>query len=129
MVNFLEEVITIVEVFSAIKSIADLFDNDGDGSLDGSLVPQEVVDVLDTFTDGEQGNNDVENILVDIKQSLMYDEEYTSLSEISARMEVIDKRLDTEFEVINDGLGLIITCLIAIISWKFFGWLLRLVSV
>lgn len=125
----MEEVITIVEVFSAIKSIADLFDNDGDGSLDGSLVPQEVVDVLDTFTDGEQGNNDVENILVDIKQSLMYDEEYTSLSEISARMEVIDTRLDEEFKVINNGFSFIITALITLLSWKFFGWIMRLTSV
>lgn len=125
----MEEVITIVEVFSAIKSISDLFDKDGDGSLDGSLVPHEVVEILDTFTDGEQGNNDVENILVDIKQSLMYDEEYTSLSEISARMEVIDTRLDKEFETINNGFSFIITALITLLSWKFFGWIIRLTSV
>lgn len=125
----MEEIITLAEVYQMIKTIANLFDKDDDGNIDGELIPQEFVDFLNTLKDDEYGNNDIEDILVDIKRSLMYDEENTAISEISARLEVIDTRLDTEFEVINDGLGLIVTSLIAIISWKFFGWLMRLISV
>lgn len=124
-----EEVVTLLEVVQAIKAFAGLFDTDNDGNVDTELIPQEVGEILKTFTDDEQGNNDIENILVDIKNSLMYDEENTSISEISSRLEVIDTRLDKEFQTINYGLSFICTSLIAILSWKFFGWIMRLASV
>lgn len=125
----MEEVGTVLEVIQVLNLIKSLFDKNNDGDFDGELIPQEVTDVLKTLGDGEQGNNDVENILIEIKNSLMYNEEYTALSEISSRLELIDTRLDTEFDVINDGMGLIIVSLITILSWKFFGWLVRLVSI
>lgn len=117
------------QIIEAINAIKGLFDKNSDGNFDGELLPQEVTDLFASLSDGEQGNNDIENILVEIKDSLMYDENYTALSEISSRLELIDTRLDTEFEVINNGMGLIIVSLITILSWKFFGWLFRLVSV
>lgn len=123
----MEEIQTVLTIIDIVNAITKAFDSDGDGEIE--VLPQELVDILTTFSDGEQGNNDVENILVEIKDSLMYNEEYTALSEISARMEVIDTRLDKEFDTINYGLGLITTALITLLSWKFFGWLIRLVSV
>ena len=123
------ELETALEITSAINAIKGLFDKDSDGSFDGELLPQEVTDLLVSLSDGEQGNNDIEILLTEIKDSLMYNEDYTALSEISSRLEVIDTRLDTEFEVINNGMGLIIVSLITILSWKFFGWLIRFVSI
>lgn len=120
---------TALQIIEAINAIKGLFDKNSDGSFDGELLPQEVTDLLVSLSDGEQGNNDIETLLVEIKDSLMYDDEYTALSEISSRLEVIDTRLDKEFEVINDGLGLILTALIAILAWKFFSWIMRLFSV
>lgn len=115
-------VITIIDIVNAIKQAF--------GGEDGvDLLPQEVTDMLESLSDGEQGNNDIENLLVEIKDSLMYNEDYTAMQEISSRLELIDTRLDKEFEVINTGLGFIIISLITILSWKFFGWLIRLVSV
>ena len=125
----MEEVATLLEVIEVIQVFIKIFDSDGDGELDGDVIPPEVIEMLGTLSDGEQGNNDIENILIDIKQSLMYDEENTAISEVSARMEVIDTRLDKEFEVINTGFSFIITALIILLSWKFFGWVMRLTSV
>lgn len=125
----MEEIATILEVIEVVNTFMKIFDSDGDGEIDGDIIPQEVIDVLTTFSDDEQGNNDIEKILVDIKQSLMYDEKNTAISEVSARMEVIDTRLDKEFEVINLGFSLIITSLLTLLSWKFFGWLMRVFSV
>ena len=110
-------VITIIDIVTAIKQA---FGKDGDGGID--LLPQEVVDLLESLSDGEQGNNDIEKLL-------MYDDEHSALSEISSRLELIDTRLDKEFEVINNGLGFIASSLIALLSWKFFSWLMRLISV
>lgn len=115
LMEVIETVITISEIADLLKSI---FDSDGDGE----LIPQEVSDLLKSLSDGEHGNNDLEKLL-------MYDDEHSALSEISSRLELIDTRLDTEFEVINNGMGLIIVSLITILSWKFFGWLIRLISV
>lgn len=125
----MEEVATLLEVIEVIQVFIKIFDSDGDGEIDGDVIPPEVIEMLGTLTDGEQGNNDIENILVDIKDSLMYDEKSTAISEVSARMEVIDTRLDKEFEVINTGLSFIVTTLITLLSWKFFGWLMRVFSV
>ncbi len=120
--------ITLIEVFEAVTAVKEVVDVIS-GNTDGELIPQEVIDVLKSFGDSEQGNNDIEILLTDIKDSLMYNEDYTALQEISSRLELIDTRLDTEFIVINNGLGLIIASLIAILSWKFFSWLMRIVSV
>lgn len=120
--------ITLIEVFEAVTAVKEVVDVIS-GNTDGELIPQEVIDVLKSFGDSEQGNNDIEILLTDIKDSLMYNEDYTALQEISSRLELIDTRLDTEFTVINNGLGLIIASLISILSWKFFSWLMRIVSV
>ena len=117
-----ETVITITEIADLLSKI---FDSDGDGQ----IIPPELVEVLNSFDNGEVGDNDIEILLDDIKSSLTYNEDYTALQEISSRLELIDTRLDTEFIVINNGLGLIIASLIAILSWKFFSWLMRIVSV
>lgn len=125
----MEEAATLLEVIEVIQVFIKIFDSDGDGELDGDVIPPELIEMLGTLSDGEQGNNDIENILVDIRQNLMYDEENTAISEVSARMEVIDTRLDEEFKVINTGFSFIITALIILLSWKFFGWIMRLTSV
>lgn len=117
-----ETVITITEIADLLSKI---FDSDGDGQ----IIPPEFAEVLNSFDNGEVGDNDIEILLDDIKSSLTYNEDYTALQEISSRLELIDTRLDTEFIVINNGLGLIIASLIAILSWKFFSWLMRIVSV
>ncbi len=117
-----ETVITITEIADLLSKI---FDSDGDGQ----IIPPELAEVLNSFDNGEVGDNDIEILLDDIKSSLTYNEDYTALQEISSRLELIDTRLDTEFIVINNGLGLIIASLIAILSWKFFSWLMRIVSV
>ncbi len=117
-----ETVITITEIADLLNKI---FDSDGDGQ----IIPPELAEVLNSFDNGEVGDNDIEILLDDIKSSLTYNEDYTALQEISSRLELIDTRLDTEFIVINNGLGLIIASLIAILSWKFFSWLMRIVSV
>lgn len=123
------EVTTALEIIEAINAIKGLFDKNSDGSFDCELLPQEITDLLVSLSDGEQGNNDIETLLVEIKDTLMYDDEYTALSEISSRLELIDTRLDKEFEVINLGFSFIITSIVALLSWKFFGWIIRLVSV
>ncbi len=117
-----ETVLTAVEIATEIYNA---FDKDGDGQ----IIPKEVIDVLVTLGNGQAGDNDVEALLTDIKASLMYDEENTALYEISSRLEVIDTRLDKEFQAINKGLGIIIVGLITIVVWKFFAWIMRLVSV
>lgn len=117
-----ETVITITEIADLLSKI---FDSDGDGQ----IIPPELAEVLNSFDNGEVGDNDIEILLDDIKSSLTYNEDYTALQEISSRLELIDTRLDTEFIVINNGLGLIIASLIVILSWKFFSWLMRIVSV
>lgn len=139
MEEIVETVITITEIADLLKSI---FDSDGDGELipqeikdllesfsDGELGGNDIEDFLETFSDGEFESNDVEVLLSEIKNSLMYDEKYTALSEISSRLELIDTRLDKEFEVINLGFSFIITSIVALLSWKFFGWIIRLVSI
>lgn len=94
----METAVTIVEVYQILTQIQELLSDDTE-------LPAEVVDVLKTFGDGENGNNDIEKTLVDIRDSLMYDEENTAIYELSSRLEVIDTRLDREFECINFGLG------------------------
>lgn len=116
---------TVITIFDIVNAIKQAF-----GGEDGvDLLPQEVADMLESLSDGEQGNNDIESLLVEIKDSLIYNEDYTAMQEISSRLELIDTRLDKEFEVLNGGISLIIVSLITIISWKFFGWIFRLCSV
>lgn len=100
-----ETAITISEIANLLKSI---FDSDGDGE----LIPQEISDLLDTFSDGEQGNNDIETLLVDVNNNL----------------EIIDQRLNAEFMAINDCLGLIATCFLTFFSFKLITWLYNLLS-
>lgn len=118
----------IIEVYEAVQAVKEVVDIINDNT-DGQLIPQEVTDVLKTFGNNQTGDNDIEILLNDIKSSLMYDEKNTALYEISSRLEVIDTRLDKEFEVINRCFGVVIVGLITIVSWKFFGWIMRLVSV
>jgi len=118
------EVITILEVYNAVNDVLEIVRSDDDN------LPAEVIDVLRTFGDSEQGNNDVENLLVEIRDNLVYDpvldDEHTSaISEVSQRLEVMDKRLDTEFQTINGFFSLLGSLLLAYFSVKFVTWILR----
>lgn len=120
----MEEVVTLVEVFNVVNEILDYVDDDV------QVIPPELVEVLQTFGDDEQGNNDVENLLVEIRDNLVYDpvldDEHTSaISEVSQRLEVMDKRLDTEFQTINGFFSLLGSLLLAYFSVKFVTWILR----
>lgn len=120
----MEEVVTLVEVFQVVNEILDYVD---DGV---QVIPPELVEVLETFGDGEQGNNDMENILIEIRDSLKYDpvlddDNISALSEVSQRLEVMDKRLDTEFQTINSFFSLLGSLLLAYFSTKFVMWILR----
>lgn len=117
-----EEVVTILEVYNLCNEIKEFVSDDVD-------LPVDVIEVLKTFGDGENGNNDIEKTLVDIRDSLMYDNENTSLSEISSRLEVIDTRLDLEFECLNYGIGVIGSVLLAYTSMKFLSWIYRFLAV
>lgn len=117
----LETAVTIVEVYQILTQIQELLSDDTE-------LPAEVVDVLKTFGDGENGNNDIEKTLVDIRDSLMYDEENTAIYELSSRLEVIDTRLDLEFECLNYGIGVIGSVLLAYTSMKFLSWIFRFIS-
>lgn len=114
--------ITIFEVYQLcqdIKYVVDLISSDSDDGL---------LEVLETFTDGET-NNDLELQLADIKNSLMYNEDVTALSEISQRLEVIDTRLDREFIALNDCFSFIGTTLLLFVCFKFLNWLVNAFSV
>lgn len=120
------EVMELVEVLSLLVR---LIDTDGDNVPDNNY-PSEILDLVSTLSDGEQGNNDIETILL---ENLVYDDNLTddktsALSEVSQRLEVIDTRLDTEFTVLNYGLSVIMTVGVVTLSIKFFGWLSRLMS-
>lgn len=117
-----EEVVTLLQVYQLCTEIKDFVSDDTE-------LPTEVIEVLKTFGDGESGNNDIEKTLVDIRDSLMYDEENTAICELSSRLEVIDTRLDREFECINFGLGLIASTLLAMASWRFLSWTYRILFV
>lgn len=111
----------MLELFNLCTSIHDYVSDDID-------LPQEAIDVLLSFADDETGNNDIEKTLVEIKNSLQYDENYTALEEISSRLEVIDTRLDLEFEVLNFGISVIGTVALAYASGKFLSWIFRILS-
>ena len=105
--EFVETAITANDIVNAIKQA---FGKDGDGSID--ILPQEVTDLLESLSDGEQGNNDIETLLVDVNNNL----------------QVIDQRLNAEFMAINDCLGLIATCFLTFFSFKVITWLYNLLS-
>ena len=114
----MEEIITLLEVYNAVQEVKSLVADD-----DFSVL----VDILDDNLDGEI-NTDTEIILEDIKNSLQYDEDNTAFQELSSRMELIDARLDAEFEVLNFGIGVIGSVLLAYTSGKFLSWIFRIVS-
>lgn len=118
----MEEVVTLVEVFNICTSILDFVEDDVD-------LPVDVVEILKTFGDGEEGNNDIEQTLVEIKNSLQYDEQYTALEEISSRLEVIDTRLDYGFTSISLGLSAIISAIYAYATWRFLQWIYNIVFI
>ncbi len=117
----MEEIVTLLDVFNLCTTIHDFVSDDVD-------LPQEVIDVLATFGDGE-ANNDIEISLEEIKNSLMYNEEYTALEEISSRLEVIDTRLDYGLTSISLGLSAIISAIYAYASWRFLQWIYSIVFV
>lgn len=115
----MEEVITLLEVYNAVQEVKGLIDSDVDLST--------VIDLLDNSIDGEI-NTDEEKLLVEIRDSLMYNEDTTAIAEISSRLELIDARLDTEFEVLNYGIGVIGSVLLAYTSMKFLSWIFRFIT-
>ena len=120
------ELAEIMELLESIKFVVDIIDGNTNG--DPEFLPPEVIETLESFSDGEHGNNDIENLMIDIKNSLMYDEENTAIYELSSRLEVIDTRLDTEFEVLNFGISVIGSILFLIASMKFLSWVFRFIS-
>lgn len=114
----MEEVITLLEVYNAVQEVKSLVGGDDISRL---------VDILDDNIDGEV-NTDSELILEEIKNSLQYNEDYTALQELSSRLELIDTRLDLEFECLNFGIGVIGSCLLAYVSGKFLSWIFRYLS-
>ena len=115
----MEEVITLLEVYNAVQEVKGLIDSDVDLST--------VIDLLDNSIDGEI-NTDEEKLLAEIRDSLMYNEDTTAIAEISSRLELIDARLDTEFEVLNYGIGVIGSVLLAYTSMKFLSWIFRFIT-
>ena len=123
----METTVTLVEVYEAIETVKEVLDVVNDNTDDG-FFPVEVAETLMTLSDGETGNNDVEILLQDIQESLMYDDENTALYEISSRLELIDARLDTEFNALNEGVSFICTALLVMVVCKFFSWIMNLFS-
>lgn len=115
----MEEVITILEVYNAVQEVKELVGADDDLS--------QLVDILDNSLDGEM-NTDTEILLSDIKNSLQFNEDVSALGEISSRLELIDTRLDLEFEALNFGIGVIGSVLLAYTSMKFLSWIFRFVT-
>ncbi len=114
----LEEVVTLYEVYQAVQSVKDLIATDDNTAL---------IEFLELSSDGEI-NTDTEILLENIKNSLQYDDEYTALEELSSRLELIDTRLDLEFECLNFGIGVIGSVLLAYVSTKFITWILRFLT-
>lgn len=114
--------LTLLEVYEAVMAVKEVVDVIDEATKEA--VNEEAMEVIVAYGDNsDEPNTDVEQYLYDIKNALMYDEENTSLQEISARLEVIDTRLDTEFVVLNEFYGLCGCTLLTIVSIKFFSWL------
>lgn len=107
--------ITLYEIWVLVNDVIELMQEEE------ALLPVETVEVINSLADGKV-NTDVETSLEEIKNALMYNEDYTALQEISSRLEVIDTRLDTEFLLVNEFFGLVSTILLCFMSFKFFSW-------
>lgn len=114
-----EGAITLLEVYNLLLDVQNLVNSKDDLS--------QLVDLLDDNSDG-QINTDSEKLLSDIKNSLQYNEDYTALQELSSRLELIDTRLDLEFECLNFGIGVIGSVLLSYTSMKFLSWIFRFVT-
>ncbi len=117
-------VITALEIAEVLYEV---FDSDGDGQ----VIPQEAIDVLESFGNSEAGDNDVEALLTDIKNSLVTtytDGEETVTMTVGQRLNIIDERLNAEFITVNDCLGLITTCLLSFFSFKILTWFYNILS-
>lgn len=114
-----ETAITLLEVYNLVQDVKTLVDQKDDLS--------QLVDLLEDNSDG-QINTDTEKLLSEIKNSLQYNEDYTALQELSSRLELIDTRLDLEFECLNYGIGVIGSVLLAYSSMKFLSWIFRFVT-
>lgn len=114
-----ETAITLLEVYNLVQDVKTLVDQKDDLS--------QLVDLLEDNSDG-QINTDTEKLLSEIKNSLQYNEDYTALQELSSRLELIDTRLDLEFECLNYGIGVIGSVLLAYTSMKFLSWIFRFVT-
>lgn len=105
--------LTVMTIEELIRYAVQLFIDNDDTALDT---------FVETFTDGNYGNNDLERIF-------MYDENYTVFEEISSRLEVIDTRLDYTNRLLCDGFGFVQTFALVLISGKFFKWLFGFLGV
>lgn len=111
--------IGLLEIYNLVLDVKTLVDSKDDLS--------DLVNLLDDNSDG-QINTDTEKLLSEIKNSLQYNEDYTALQELSSRLELIDTRLDLEFECLNYGIGVIGSVLLAYTSMKFLSWIFRFVT-
>lgn len=103
----MEEVATIAEIIGILNELKGILGKD---------------DPLATLTDGKLGNNDLE-------QMLMYDKENTALAEMSARLEVIDNRLDCTNQLLSHGFGFICTFVFVACAFKFLNWIYSVLGV
>lgn len=105
--------LTSLTLEEVIRIAVDVFLDDDDTALET---------FVETFTDGDYGNNDLERIF-------MYDDNYTVFEEISSRLEVIDTRLDYTNRLLSDGFGFVVTFCLVYISGKFIKWIFSALGV
>lgn len=98
---------TIAEIIGILTEVKELIGED---------------DPMATLTDGILGNNDLEKML-------MYDKDNTALSEMSSRLEVIDKRLDCTNQLLSHGFGFICTFVFVACAFKFLNWIYSVLGV
>ena len=118
----------LIEVYQAIMAVKEVVDIINENTDDTEVIPQEVIDVLQTFGDSEQGNNDVEALLSDIKTALVSEDDVSYMAYTAERLDIIDQRLNSEFIAVNDCLGLIATCFISFFAFKILTWLYNSIS-
>ncbi len=118
--------ITIYEVYEALQALDGVVDIINENTDDTEVLSRELVDVLNTFSDGEEGSNDVELILQDIRNSLVvYDEDGNIKTTAIEQLQIIDNRLDTEFIVINNAFSLLLGGVSFFIIWTLLGFVLN----
>jgi len=119
--------LTLFEVMQAIQAVQEVVDVINDNT-DELFLPPETIDVLDKMDDNsDEPNTDIEVLLTQIRDSLVTDYEvisesgetsYLSLT-VSERLDIIDRRLDTEFVTLNNAFSVLLGGLCFAVIWTF----------